>query len=86
MVKDAFKEWDRMDTLYTPCRPRFPWFSRNSNCFVSYLQVAPLWRLLFELLYYIEYGVIDDVAVKSCNELSTGMLLKCFALLVSCLF
>ncbi len=34
--------------------------------------MAPLWRLLFELVYYVEYNSVDDVALKSCSELSVG--------------
>lgn len=32
--------------------------------------VGPLWKLLFELLYFLEHEVIDEVAVKACNDLS----------------
>lgn len=30
----------------------------------------PLWRLLFELLYFLEHGTIDEVVIKACNELT----------------
>lgn len=30
----------------------------------------PLWRLLFELLYFLETGTIDEVVIKACSELT----------------
>ncbi|XP_033734862.1 tubulin epsilon and delta complex protein 1-like [Pecten maximus] len=30
----------------------------------------PFWRLLFELLYFLKYGVIDDVTIKAYSELT----------------
>ena len=35
-------------------------------------QAAPLWKLLFELLYFLEHGVIDEVVIKAYNELTLG--------------
>ena len=40
--------------------------------FIVLIQVVPLWRLLFELLYFLDHGIIDDVAVKAYSELTTG--------------
>ncbi|XP_069116586.1 tubulin epsilon and delta complex protein 1-like [Argopecten irradians] len=31
---------------------------------------VPFWRLLFELLYFMKYGVIDDVTIKAYSELT----------------
>ncbi|XP_048734695.1 tubulin epsilon and delta complex protein 1-like [Ostrea edulis] len=31
----------------------------------------PLWKLLFELLYYCKYGTIDEVTVRAYSELTT---------------
>ena len=33
-------------------------------------------KLLFELLYFCEYGKIDHIAAKACNELTQGKLLE----------
>ncbi|KAK3092916.1 hypothetical protein FSP39_008842 [Pinctada imbricata] len=35
----------------------------------------PFWRLLFELLYFCRYGVMDEVAVKAYSELTTEELI-----------
>ena len=36
-------------------------------------QAPALWRLLFELLYFLEHGVIDEIVIKACTELTVGM-------------
>ncbi|XP_062591021.1 tubulin epsilon and delta complex protein 1-like [Saccostrea cucullata] len=35
----------------------------------------PLWKLLFEMLYYCKYGIIDEVTVKAFSELTTEELI-----------
>jgi len=42
--------------------------------FLSYvtLQGKPMLILLFELLYFCEYGKIDHIAAKACTELTQG--------------
>ena len=35
-------------------------------------QAQALWRLLFELLYFLEHGVIDEIVIKACTELTVG--------------
>ena len=44
-----------------------------------------MWKLLFELVYYCEFGKIDHVSVKAFGELSTGMECGILESLVICL-
>lgn len=36
-------------------------------------QIEPLWNLLFEIIYFIKYGLIDDVCIRAQTELTLGM-------------
>ena len=35
-------------------------------------QVVPLWKLIFELISFCEFGKIDEVTARACSELSPG--------------
>jgi len=36
------------------------------------VQVEPLWKLLFKLLSYCEFGKVDEITERACYELQPG--------------
>jgi len=40
------------------------------KCF--FIQVEPLWKLLFKLLSFCEFGKVDDITDRACHELQPG--------------
>ena len=40
--------------------------------YAMFLQTESMWKLLFEIIYYLKYRKIDDVTLHAYSELSSG--------------
>lgn len=37
------------------------------------LQTGSMWRLLFEIIYYLKYRKVEDITLRAYSELTDGM-------------